>query len=80
MIQLDLKIFPINTIDNIVLTLKIIGWIYFPPIKYCTLVLNGFKPSQLACIVSRGGQCNFFWAWMVPLTPPLALFEAPKAL
>ena len=26
--------------NDIVLALGIIGWIYFPPIKYCTLVLR----------------------------------------
>ena len=41
-----MKIFPIDSINDIVLALKIIDWIYFPLIK----------PSQLYRVTSRGGQ------------------------
>ena len=55
-LRIDLKIFPIDTIDNIVETLEIIGWIYFPPIEYCTLLLmDSNHLSLLAARQEEGG-------------------------
>ena len=67
----------IDSIDDIVLALEIIGWIYFPPIKYCTLILtdSNHLSSLMSCL-----EEGTFLAQTTPLTPPSALFEAPKAM
>ena len=54
---LSLSLSIINKIDvivELVLALKITGWIYFPPIKYWTLVLTD---SDLLSLVMLVGQC-----------------------
>ena len=62
-------ILPINKIDDIVLALEIIGQIYFPLIKYCTLVLTDSNHLSLLTLRLEEGA-ELFWAQTTPLTPP----------
>ena len=68
-VQIELSI---NSIGDIVLALVNTGWVYFPPIKYCILVLT--NPNHISLLALRLEEdCGTFTG---AKTPPSVFFEA----